>query len=96
MEARVICHPCLHQHTEQEWNKDQCLFEGLERLCRAGKSFSPKTLGNGICLEQLSISSWMAPPPTHRPSGLPGGVAKPLPPNSGLDKRPKMISAKTS
>ena len=97
MEARVICHPSLHQHSKQEWNKDQCLFGGLERP-PSQKIILPKDTWEGICSERLSVPliAPLGDPPTPRPSGLPGGGTKPLLPNSGLDKKGKMIPAKTS
>lgn len=48
MGAPVICHPFLHQHAKQGLNEDECLFEGRERLHRAGKP-CPKGGWEGVC-----------------------------------------------
>lgn len=88
MEAQVICHPCLHQHTKQEWNKGQCLFEGLERSSAELESHSTqRRLGKAFSRTALHLPLDGLPLPTGQVGCQVEG--KVILPNSGLDKRPK-------
>lgn len=65
MGARVICHPSLHQHSKQEWNKDQCLSGGLERPPSQKIILRKDTRGRNLLRATLRPPQSASGRPTH-------------------------------